>query len=105
VLATASAPDGSAVGTRESGWTAQPSADEFSRLDPDRDYLAAIASKTHGELVDVANLASFVAGLPARSAPITEPWTTPLWHNPIYFLIAMTCLVAEWGLRRLNGLA
>ena len=105
VLATATAPDGSTVGAREAGWAAQPAADEFARLEPDREFLKTIASKTHGELVDGDHLASFVASLSSKSAPITEPWTSPLWHHPVYFLIAITCLAAEWGLRRVNGLA
>ena len=50
-------------------------------------------------------LPSFVAGLPSRHAPITEPWTSPLWHQPLYFLVAIACLAGEWGLRRINGLA
>ncbi len=105
VIATATAPDGAAVGSREAGWAAQPAADEFARLAPDRDYLKMIAAKTGGELVDGDRLESFVAGLAARDAPITEPWTSPLWHHPLYFLIAIACLAAEWGVRRVNGLA
>jgi uncharacterized membrane protein len=104
-LATAVAPDGSAVGERETGWAAQPAADEFARLEPDRGYLETIASKTGGRIIDGADLESFVASLGTRSAPITESWTAPLWHHPLYFLIAITCLAAEWGLRRINGLA
>ena len=43
---------------------------------------------------------------PYAQAPlITEPWTSPLWHQPFYFLIAIGCLLGEWGLRRVNGLA
>ena len=105
VTASANAPDGSSVGEREAGWAAQPAADEFARLEPDREYLKSIASKTHGEVVDGGSLPSFVASLSARSAPITEPWTSPLWHQPLYFLVAIACLVGEWGLRRVNGLA
>ena len=105
MLATATAPDGSTVGAREAGWAAQPAADEFARLEPDREFLKTIAARTHGEVVDGENLASFVASLSSRSAPITEPWTSPLWHNPLYFLVAIACLAAEWGLRRVNGLA
>jgi uncharacterized membrane protein len=105
VVAAATAPDGSAVGEREAGWAAQPAADEFARLLPDRDLLRSIADRTRGELVDGARLDSFVAGLPSRHAPITEPWTSPLWHHPLYFLVAIACLAAEWGLRRVNGLA
>jgi hypothetical protein len=105
VVASATAPDGSVVGEREAGWAAQPAADEFARLEPDREYLKSIASKTGGEVVDGESLPSFVASLSSRSAPITEPWTSPLWHQPLYFLVAIACLVGEWGLRRVNGLA
>jgi uncharacterized membrane protein len=105
ILAAATAPDGSAVGEREAGWAAQPAADEFARLKPDREFLQSIASKTDGKLVDGEQLSSFVGGLLSRSAPITEPWTSPLWHHPLYFLVAIVCLAAEWGLRRVNGLA
>jgi len=56
-------------------------------------------------VIDGDHLSSFVAGLSARSAPITEPWTSPLWHQPFYFLVAIACLLGEWGLRRVNGLA
>jgi hypothetical protein len=104
-VATAVAPDGSPVGERETGWTAQPTADEFARLKPDLDYLSEIASKTGGELIDGARLDSFVSSLSSRAAPITEPWTSPLWHRPLFFLFAIVCLTAEWGLRRINGLA
>jgi hypothetical protein len=105
VVASATAPDGSAVGEKEAGWAAQPAADEFARLAPDRERLKTIAAKTKGELVEGPRLGSFVASLSTRSAPITEPWISPLWHQPLYFLIAIACLTAEWGLRRVNGLA
>ncbi len=105
VVATATAPDGSAVGEKEAGWAAQPAADEFAHLEPDREFLNKIASQTHGEMVDGQRLDSFVASLSTRHAPITEPWTSPLWHHPLYLLVAIACLTGEWGLRRVNGLA
>jgi uncharacterized membrane protein len=105
VVASATAPDGAAVGEREAGWAAQPAADEFAHLQPDRDFLQTIAAKTRGEVIDGDRLESFVASLAARDAPITEPWISPLWHQPLYFLIAIACLSAEWGIRRVNGLA
>jgi len=105
VTAHGSAPDGSVVGEREAGWAAQPVADEFARLEPDREFLGSIAAKTRGEIVDGGRLPAFVASLSARSAPVTEPWTSPLWHQPLYFLVAIGCLLGEWGLRRLSGLA
>lgn len=103
--ATATAPDGSVVGTREVGWAAQPAADEFARLEPDRASLEELAKATGGEMIDASRLDAFVASLDSRDAPVTEPWTSPLWHHPFYFLIAIACLAAEWGLRRVNGLA
>jgi hypothetical protein len=101
----AMAPDGSEVGQRETGWAAQPLADEFNRLAPNRDLLAEIAAKTEGEIVDAEGLDDFVASLDSRHAPITEPWTRPLWHHPLFFLATIGCLAAEWGLRRWKGLA
>ena len=105
VVATATAPDGSAVGSRESGWASQPAADEFARLEPDRDYLEALARKTGGDVIDGDALGSFVTRLASRDAPITEPWTAPLWHHPLYFLVAIAALAGEWAIRRVNGLA
>ena len=104
VVATATAPDGAAL-SRSSGWAAQPSADEFARLEPDVEFLKSIAAKTGGELVDAGRLDSFVASLASRPAPVVEPWTSPLWNHPAWFLFAIACLTAEWGIRRLNGLA
>jgi uncharacterized membrane protein len=105
VVATATAPDGSAVGEQKTGWAAQPAADEFARLEPDKDLLTTIAARTRGELVDEQKLAAFVSSLPLRNAPITETWTSPLWHHPLYLIAALVCLTVEWALRRKSGLA
>jgi uncharacterized membrane protein len=105
VVATASSPDGSAIDEQAAGWVAQPAADEFARLEPDRDFLRSVASKTHGEVVDGNRLDAFVSSLPLRSAPITEAWTSQLWHHSLYLLAALLCLTVELGLRRKNGLA
>lgn len=105
VVASVTGPDGSPLGEQTTGWVAQPVADEFARLEPDKDFLATVAAKTHGELVEGKRLDAFVAGLPLRSAPITETWTSPLWHHPLYLIAALVCLAFEWGLRRKNGLA
>jgi uncharacterized membrane protein len=101
----ATAPDGSVVGERATGWAAQPLADEFNRLAPNRELLEEIAAKTKGEVIDADELDRFVATLDRRSAPITEPWTRPLWHHPLFLLVTMLCLAGEWGLRRWKGLA
>jgi hypothetical protein len=99
------APDGSPVGEREAGWVAQPAADEFKTLAPNRAALEEIAAKTGGEVIAVENLDKFVASLPTRKAPITEPWIRPAWQHPLFYLAILGCLVGEWGLRRWKGLA
>ena len=104
VQATITAADGSRVGQEEAGWTAEPAADEFRRLAPNLTLLARIASETGGEVIPADRLERFVSDLPNRKIPIRESWVYPLWHQPIVFLLAIVCLAAEWGLRRLRGL-
>jgi uncharacterized membrane protein len=104
-VATVTAPDGSAVGRREVGWCVQPEADEFARLDTNRELLESIAGRTRGETIPADGLPAFVDGLPNRPAPNMEVWVAPLWHRAWYFLIAVACLVAEWGVRRRAGAA
>jgi uncharacterized membrane protein len=98
------APDGSQIGQREAGWAAQGAADEFNRLTPNRGLLEQIAQKTGGEVVALEDLDGLVADLPNRKAPVEEPWIYPLWHHPLLFLVAIACLIGEWGLRRIKGL-
>ncbi len=97
--------DGTEAGRAEVGWTADPAADEFRSLTPNRNLLEAIAKKTGGELISASKLDAFAASLPHRQAPITETWTSPFWHQPSVFLFALACFIAEWGLRRWKGLA
>ncbi len=104
-VATVTAPDGATVGRREVGWCAQPEADEFARLEPNRDLLESVAARTRGEPVAADRLAEFVSSLSARTAPNMEVWVAPLWHRAWYFLAAVLCLVAEWAVRRRHGLA
>lgn len=103
-MARATGPDGADLGSRESGWASQPAAEEYARLRPNHDLLRTLAERTGGEVVAADDLDSFVSELPTRKAPITEPWIKPLWHTWWYFAIAVFCLAAEWGLRRMKGL-
>jgi uncharacterized membrane protein len=102
--AVVTAPDGSLLGEQETGWTAQPGADEFHRLAANLPLLERLAKESGGEVVARDRLDEFVADLPNRKIPITEPWIYPLWHRPFVFLLAIGCLMAEWGLRRVKGL-
>ena len=106
-LAEAVAADAAGVeaGRAQAGWTADPAADEFRSLKPNRALLETIARATGGEVVAPDKLDAFVANLPNRKAPITESWTLPLWHRASVLLFAFICFVSEWGLRRRKGMA
>jgi len=96
---------GAEVGRAESGWTSDPAAEEFRSLKPNRLLMQTLAKKTGGEVVPLNHLEEFVATLPSRKVPIRETWSFPLWHQPLVFLFALFCFVAEWGLRRWKGMA
>ncbi|MEC9002462.1 MAG: hypothetical protein VX644_03750 [Planctomycetota bacterium] len=104
VVATVTAPDGSRLGTRESGWVSEPAADEFRELEPNRKTLDELAKRSGGEVLTPADLDRFVKTLPNRKVPVTEPWVYPLWHRTWLFVFAMLCLCGEWGIRRWKGL-
>lgn len=97
--------DGVEVGRAQAGWSADPAAEEFKSLKPNRALLESIARQTGGEVISMNNLAAFANKLPNRNAPITESVTTPLWHKPLVFLLALACFASEWGLRRWKGMA
>lgn len=102
---TVTAADGSEVGQREIGWSVEPQTEEFRALSVNRPLLEQIAQQSGGEVISADNLDAFVASLPNRKIPNIETWTYPLWHQSSVFLLAIGCLVAEWGLRRWKGMA
>ena len=98
-------PEGEVVGTAETGWVNEPLANEFKSLSPDTELLESIATKTNGRLVNWNELDSITELFDKRSAPITEAWSYPLWHNGWLFMVALSCFLGEWALRRKRGLA
>ncbi len=96
---------GAEVGRAEAGWTADPAAEEFKSLKPNRALMEQVARQTGGHVIPASGLEKFAADLPTRKAPVTEPWSVPLWHRHAVFLFALGCFVAEWGLRRARGMA
>jgi uncharacterized membrane protein len=97
--------EGVEVGRVETGWSADPAAEEFRSLKPNRALLENVARQTGGEVIAATDLPAFAARLPNRKAPISENWSFPLWHQPLVFLFALACFAAEWGLRRWKGMA
>lgn len=98
------AADGSEVGQREIGWAVEPQTEEFRTLAVNRPLLEQVARQSGGEVISIDGLDAFVSGLPNRKIPIIETWTYPLWHQSSVFLLAIGCLIAEWGLRRWKGM-
>ncbi len=98
------AADGSEVGQREIGWTVEPQTEEFRTLVVNRPLLEQLAKQTGGEVISADDLDQFVSSLPNRKIPVTETWTYPLWHQSSVFVLAISCLIGEWGLRRWRGM-
>jgi len=103
-VAVAQGPDGAEIGQAHAGWTSNPAAEEFARLNPNRDLLQRLATATGGQMVDPADLDRLVSDLPNRKAQVTDPYILPIWHTPWVFGLAIVLLTAEWGLRRWRGL-
>ena len=95
---------GGEVGRAEAGWSSDLAAEEFRSLVPNEALLESIARKTGGEIIAAGRLDEFVRSLPTRHAPVMEAWSYPLWHTPAMFALALSCLLAEWGLRRWKGM-
>ncbi len=95
---------GAPAGQAEAGWSTDLAAEEFKSLVPNIPLLEELARRTGGRVVPMTALGALVDELPTHSAPLMEAWTQPFWHTPAMFLLALLCLLGEWGLRRWKGL-
>ncbi len=95
---------GAEEGRASAGWATDLAAQELRSLTPDTALLETLARRTGGALTDPAGLDALAARLPREKAPLMESQQEPLWHTPWLFLTALGCLIAEWGLRRTQGL-
>jgi len=105
IFAKASDESGVLAGEALAGHAADPLADEFKNLSPDREALERLAARTGGKVLSLEEVAKFVGGLPSRALPSMETELIPLWHTAAWLAAALGCLLAEWGLRRWKGLA
>jgi hypothetical protein len=103
--ASVSDENGAALGNAQAGWSSNLTSAEFRSLVPNRALMETLARQTGGRVLSPEGLSGFVKDLPNLRAPVTETWTRPLWHTPVTLLLALACLVAEWGLRRWKGWA
>jgi hypothetical protein len=95
---------GTKVATAETGWSTDFAAAEYRSLAPDRALMEELARRTGGKVIAPGDLDALARDLPGKRAPVLETLSRPLWHTPVFFLFAMGCLIAEWGLRRRAGL-
>ena len=105
IAARAEDTSGKEVGKATEGWATNGAANEFKRLEPNRDLLEKIAASTGGEVLESDKLDKFAARLPKMEAPETRTWSRSLWHTPLVFLLVLACFAAEWILRRQSGMA
>lgn len=92
------------VGSAQAGWSADPASEEFASLHPNRDLMERIARQSGGEVIDQEELLAFTKSLPSKQVPMSEEFSSPLWHSGWCFMLALGCFIAEWGLRRTRGL-
>ncbi len=95
--------EGRPLGESSTGWAADPLAQEMASTVPNRKLLESLAKGTGGRLVELDDLASFVATLPQKTAPVTETTTTPAWHHPLVWLVIVLGLCGDWAVRRRMG--
>lgn len=93
------------LGTKTTGWTYGPQADEFSRLEPDKAFLQRIAGETGGQMIALDDIGRLPEMLKNIRVPVEVTLSTPLWHSPWVFLALLLLLGAEWFFRRTGGMA
>ena len=101
-------PNGTEIGTAQTGWAADLEASEFQSIRTNRPLLDQIARQTGGRIIELGELGEFARSLPHGHAPVTTVWVRPLWDLPgllcgILVLI-LGCLITEWAIRRWKGL-
>ena len=96
--------EGERLTADKAGWIFEPQVQEFHASGVNEELLTQLAKRTDGEVIQANDLNKFVSKLQSKPMPVVEAWTMPLWDQPLVFLIVLTCLVGEWGLRRSKGL-
>lgn len=92
------------IGDALTGWAVNSGLAEFQNLAGNQALLQKLAEDSGGEVVPKVELASFIEKLKDEPKPVMETQTSPLWHLPVFFLLALLCFAAEWALKRWKGL-
>jgi len=86
--------------TAEIGWTVNSLHKEFKSITPDLSSMQALAENTGGQILTIDDLEDFTKNLDTIPLPFEETRTEPLTKNAFWILIALTCFIGEWALRR-----
>jgi uncharacterized membrane protein len=93
------------LGTKAVGWTHDPLAMEFARLEPNRDLMKRLADETGGKMIALDEIEKLPEMLKNIRVPVEVTLSTPLWHTPWIFAAILLLLLGEWMLRRKGGMA
>ncbi len=93
------------LGTKAIGWTHDPLAMEFAKLEPNRDLMQRIATETGGQMIALDDIGDLPEMLKNIRVPVEVTLSTPLWHTPWIFIAILLLLLGEWILRRKGGMA
>lgn len=91
------------LGSRSSGWSMNPLAEEFRNLAPNREGLSRIAAETGGQVLELSEVGRLPDLLRNLNVPLQQTLKEPLWHSPWIFALILSLLAAEWLLRRRSG--
>ncbi|MBL9180342.1 MAG: hypothetical protein JNM65_19930 [Verrucomicrobiaceae bacterium] len=93
------------LGTKAVGWTHDPLAVEFAKLEPNRDLMKRLAAETGGQMIPLEDIEKLPGMLKNIRVPVEVTLATPLWHTPWIFAAILLLLLGEWALRRKGGMA
>ncbi|MFO1439379.1 MAG: hypothetical protein U1F81_13755 [Verrucomicrobiaceae bacterium] len=93
------------LGTKHVGWTYDPLAVEFAKLEPNRDLMKRLAEDTGGKMIALEDIGTLPELLKNIRVPVEVTLATPLWHTPWVFAAILLLLLGEWALRRKGGMA
>ena len=96
---------GKSVGSAVTHFRAAPGDAEYFDATMHAGTLRRIADETGGRFYEAANTASLADDLRYTGRGVTTVEEHDLWHMPIVLLLLVGLLCAEWGYRRVVGLA
>ena len=96
---------GKSVGSAVTHFRAAPGDAEYFDATMHAGTLRRIADETGGRFYDASNTATLADDLRYTGRGVTSVEEHELWHMPIVLLLLVGLLCAEWGYRRVVGLA